>query len=85
MKAPSESELAEQILAQSSRQVWLLNVILNNWDSLLAIKQALAVGERSVAQEAFGELPESVQRGLWVAPSKGGPFTTDERLKLRKD
>jgi len=33
----------------------------------------------TVAIEAWYELTHDEQRSLWVAPSKGGPFSTDER------
>lgn len=37
------------------------------------------------AIEAWYELTEDEQRSLWVAPSKGGPFSTDERIIMRSD
>lgn len=39
----------------------------------------------TTAIEAWDELDESEQRSIWVAPSKGGPFSTDERLIIKSD
>ncbi len=36
----------------------------------------------SPGAEAWRELGPDAQRDLWVAPSKGGPFTTDERKAM---
>ena len=37
------------------------------------------------AIEAWGELSTDEQKSLWVAPSKGGPFSTDERYVMKCD
>lgn len=47
--------------------------------SIDAIKEGIAEDDYSTAYEAWRELGEEVQRGLWRAPSKGGCFTTEER------
>lgn len=52
-------------------------------ESIAAIKGGIALNEYSRAAEAWFELSEDVQRGLWVAPSKGGPFTTEERKIIK--
>ncbi len=35
------------------------------------------------ARGMFSEFTEDEQRALWVAPTKGGIFTTEERKRLR--
>jgi len=52
-------------------------------DSITAVKDSIADESFSAGAEAWFELSEDVQRGLWVAPSKGGVFTTAE-LKTMK-
>ena len=52
-------------------------------DSINAIKTALKEGDYSTAREAWMELEEEVQMGLWKAPSKGGCFTTGERTQMK--
>lgn len=51
--------------------------------SIDAIKNGLADGDLAAAAEAWFELTEDEQRSIWAAPSKGGPFTTEERLALK--
>lgn len=57
---------------------------LEDWKRELAetietIKQGIADGNMYAAAEAWFELSEEEKRGIWAAPTKGGPFTTDER------
>ena len=50
------------------------------------IKEYLAEQTQSgidMAKECLAELPESDQQALWLAPSKGGCFTTQERHFLK--
>lgn len=47
--------------------------------SITVIKTAIEAGELSIAAEAWFELTDEEKQGLWVAPTKGGPFTTPER------
>jgi len=61
---------------------------LDDWKRELAptievIKEALAEGQMYTAAEAWFELSEDEKRGIWAAPSKGGPFTTEEREILK--
>ena len=52
-------------------------------DSLLAIRDGIAMGDLSSAHEAWAELDEQTKIGLWKAPSKGGWFTTKEREVMK--
>ena len=47
--------------------------------SVDAIKEAISNGDISSAAEAWFELEKEEKESLWVAPSKGGVFTTQER------
>lgn len=54
-------------------------------ESVKRIKEGIAANTSeslSVAAEAWGELSYAAKRALWVAPSKGGVFTTEERRVL---
>jgi deoxycytidylate deaminase len=59
-------------------------VIRDNWLSIVAIKQAISEGEIEYAKECYGELSEDEQKAIWVAPSKGGIFTTEERKAIKE-
>lgn len=57
--------------------------ILELQPTIDTIQAGIAEGEISVAAEAWYELSEEEKRGLWVAPTKGGPFTTAERKVMQ--
>ena len=59
----------------------------NNSASIYFIKEYINMDEpkwENVA-EAWGEISKEDQQALWIAPSKGGVFTTAERAALRSD
>ncbi len=51
--------------------------------SIDTIKKALAEGDLSTASEAWFELTDEEKASIWVAPTKGGPFTTQERETMK--
>ena len=53
--------------------------VRDNLESVLAIKVGIATGDIESAAEAWYELDENSMRGLWLATTKGGIFTTKER------
>lgn len=60
------------------------NEVARAWiDSIAAIKTCIATGQLEQAAEAWAEIPEQDQRTLWLATSKGGMFTTDERKTMK--
>ena len=61
------------------------NAVRDCFISLYVVKQAIADGDLGVAVEAWAELEEEEQRALWLAPSKGGIFTTQERTIMKSD
>ena len=59
----------------------------NNSGSIYFIKEYINMDSpkwESVA-EAFAEISNEDREALWLAPSKGGVFTTAERDALRSD
>lgn len=53
--------------------------IERHWKSIQAIKDGILEGKLDVAAENWFELDNDEKRSIWVAPTKGGPFTTRER------
>lgn len=51
--------------------------------SIAAIKEGIETGNLSKAAEAWYELTQAEQESIWVAPTKGGPFTTKEREVIK--
>ena len=56
----------------------------DNLASVNAVKQGIEDGDISTAAEAWQELTEDVQRALWLATTKGGIFTTEERKTIKE-
>jgi len=57
--------------------------IVDLMPSVKAIKDGLATGDMSTANEAWKELTDTEKQLLWKAPSKGGVFTTQERATMK--
>lgn len=57
--------------------------VRENFESIAVIKEAIKADALSEAMEAWCELSQDVQTDLYVAPSKGGIFTTKERHILK--
>jgi hypothetical protein len=49
------------------------------------MKESLASDDYGYVAQVEAELEQEELAALWVAPSKGGVFTTEERTKLRSD
>lgn len=57
----------------------LQDAIERNRETIEAIKEGIATDNLSMASEAWYELDDEEKKAIWVAPTKGGPFTTKER------
>ena len=69
----------ERLLAQSKllrEEPWVLITVCN-------IKDAINNGDDMGKSEAWSELEVEQQNALWLAPTYGGLFTTEERKQLR--
>jgi len=58
-------------------------LVRSHLPSILAIKEGIALKEYSGACEAWSELSEDEQRTLWVATTKGGIFSVEERKIMK--
>lgn len=65
-------------------KVSLSSAIRDHWEEINDIKEAIANERYEDAKTNFSDLPANVQKALWVAPSKGGVFTTDERKVIKE-
>ncbi len=76
----SSSEEMERLVAHN--EAWR-----NNSSSIYFIKEYINMDSpkwENVA-EAWAEIPNEDKQALWLAPSKGGVFTTAERAALKSD
>ena len=54
-----------------------------HYTSLVAIRDFLADDNFDGAREAWNEIPDDDKHSLWIAPTKGGFFTTRERNQMK--
>jgi len=83
-----EMELALQQQADDTATGYLIKhneAVRDYIDHIVSIKQYLAAGDWSLAYEAFAELDPDIVKALWVAPTKGGIFTTGERQQMKSN
>lgn len=59
--------------------------VRNNMQVILCIKQALAENDYQEVAMYLDGMKEEDRNALWVAPSKGGVFTTEERKAIKSD
>lgn len=57
--------------------------VLECAESVRGIKAAIATGDDLYGAQLWQELTHEEQIALWVAPTKGGIFTTHERKRIR--
>lgn len=74
--APAKASEADEAQAQRER---LSQAVAALRGSIAVIKEGIATDNLSQAAEAWFELTQDEQQSIWVAPTKGGPFTTSER------
>jgi hypothetical protein len=80
----SANEVNDAVIAGAKKEVVdymaaYAAVLRDNLASVVAIRAGIESNDLSSACEAWRELGEDIQRMLWLAPSKGGIFTTQER------
>jgi hypothetical protein len=73
----------QQATAEQQRREALMEAVQANQSSIDAIKAGLEAGDLSSAAEAWFELSDQTKQALWVAPTKGGPFSTKERDTMK--
>lgn len=61
------------------------DALQRNFESVYFIKENLALKNWDAVAEAWGEIDDEDKKALWVAPTKGGIFTTVERSELKSD
>lgn len=54
-------------------------------ESIMTIREACETGYYDPGAAAWFELPDEAKSLLWVAPTKGGPFTTEEREIMKTE
>ena len=76
---------AQEQLEQLERLKAHNEAVREHLPSIMAIKEYILNSEYSAAYEALNEIDEDSRRILWMAPTKGGIFTTSERAAMKSD
>lgn len=71
-------------VADSKRKAWHDELAAKYSESIAHIKDRIASDDIAAAVAEWQQFSQDEQRGLWLAPSKGGCFTTRERELIRK-
>ena len=82
--AREDGALGEAVIEQK-RLMRLVEALKDNLHAVNLIKREIADGDLSVAAEAWFELDDDAKKSLWVAPTKGGPFTAEERATIKSN
>ena len=87
MSIASADEVANAIQQQQDTGPILAHneALQRNLSSVYFIKEHLALKDWEAVAEAWGEISNDDKKALWVAPSKGGIFTTAERSDLKSN
>lgn len=78
-----DADTRDNTTAHKDREDALKEAIKKLKPSIDAIKAGIAEGDLSTASEAWFELTDDEKQSIWVAPTKGGPFTTQERETMK--
>ena len=81
--AEQERKDAAATAKEEARQEALGNAVQALSGSIKVIKQGIAEDDLSTASEAWFELTNDEKTSIWVAPTKGGPFSTKERTTMQ--
>jgi hypothetical protein len=81
-----DSEYADLLSAVQQRDRLLTHndALRANLDAVAGLKLALATDDAVSAGEILESFTEATMTALWVAPTKGGVFTTKEREQIRR-
>lgn len=80
---PTADDDAEAAMLRGEKEKTIQDWTKELQPSITVIKEAIANGELGIAAEAWQELTDEQKHSIWVAPSKGGPFTTEERSIMK--
>lgn len=78
-----EAEIIADEKSEKMARRSLTDAVLRHADTIRVIKEGIETGNLSMAVEAWSELTQDEQDSIWVAPTKGGPFTTHERTIIK--
>ena len=79
----SNAIIEQKIMEAVKGHMNIMECIRKHISSIASIKKGILHGDYGTAQESLQELTDDEKKLLWIAPSKGGVFTTKEREIMR--
>lgn len=70
---------------ESDRLLSHNRALRDNIQAVAAIKDAIAAADYHSASEVWLAMDEEIRNELWIAPTKGGIFTTAERQLIQRN
>ena len=84
--AIAQQHIAEQVNERVARLIAHNTAVRENWETVVYMKTAFRNQDALAFAEAWLELEsDEVKEALYLAPTKGGVFTTEERAYLRSN
>ncbi len=83
--AISQQNIDEQVYSQVATLMAHAVAVRDEWETVSYMKAAFVEKNALAFAEAWLELSDGEKEALWLAPSKGGVFTTEERAYLRSN
>lgn len=83
--AISQQNIDEQVSSEMNRLLAHNSAVRENWDTVSYMKAAFLEKDALAFAEAWLELNDDQKEALWMASTKGGVFTTEERAYLRSN
>lgn len=83
--AISQQNIDEQVSFEMNRLLAHNSAVRENWDTVSYMKAAFLEKDALAFAEAWLELNDDQKEALWMASTKGGVFTTEERAYLRSN
>lgn len=81
----STAVIQQQVKDATDRLLRHNEALRENMNAVQALKDFIADGDLQGAVETLYGIPEDVREALWVAPTKGGIFTTAEIAVMKSD
>lgn len=76
----------DELVGEASKRLMTHNeAVRDHFSSVCYIKEGVENQDPMMVAEAWLELDAAAKEALWLAPSKGGVFTTAERAYLKSD
>ncbi len=79
----SNAIIEQKVMEAVKGHMNIMECIRKHISSIASIKEGILNGDYGTAQESLQELTDDEKQLLWIAPSKGGVFTTKEREIMR--